>query len=141
VDVGGTKNAGRKVDPSFYNRYHMLPSIITMLHAKTKKEIPTKIVSDAANKAMINFTCRYAFLTRAYNQNSTHTAVVVYLPEVKSEYLNSCKGTYQVIHVAVFIMTLYNACFMFQTDMTDNLMIKALEQFDLTPNIDDNALF
>jgi len=23
----------------------------------------------------------------------------------------------------------------------DNLMIKALEQFDLTPNIDDNAFF
>ncbi len=28
---------------------------------------------------------------------------------------------------------------MFQTDKTDNLMIKALEGFDLTPNIDNNA--
>jgi hypothetical protein len=28
---------------------------------------------------------------------------------------------------------------MFQKDKTDNLMIKALERFDLTPNIDDNA--
>ncbi len=36
-------------------------------------------------------------------------------------------------------MMLYNACFMFQKEKTDNLMIKALEQFDLTPNIDDNA--
>ena len=90
---------------------------------------------------MINFTCRYAFLTRAYNQNSTHTAVAEYLPDVKAEYLNSCKGTYQVIPVAVFIMTFYNACFMFQTDKTNNLMIKALEGFDLTPNIDDNAFF
>ena len=141
VDVGATKNAIRKVDPRFYNGYLMLPSIITMLHAKIKKEIPSKIVSDPTNKAIINFTCRYAFLTRAYNQNSTHTAVAEYLPEVKSEYLNSCKGTYQVIPVAVFIMTLYNACFMFQTDKTDNLMIKALERFDLTPNIDDNAFF
>ena len=52
-----------------------------------------------------------------------------------------CKGIYQVIHVAVFIMTLYNACFMFQKDNTDNLMIKALERFDLTPNIDDGAFF
>jgi hypothetical protein len=141
VDVGGTKHAVRKVDPRFYNGYLMLPSIITMLHAKIKKEIPSKIVSDPTNKALINFTCRYAFLTRAYNQNSTHTAVVEYLPEVKSEYLNSCRGPYQVIPVAVFIMTLYNACFMFQTDKTDNLTIKALERFDLTPNIDDNAFF
>ena len=139
VDVGATKNTVRKVDPRFYNGYQMLPSIITMLHAKIKKEIPSKIVSDPTNKAMINFTCRYAFLTRAYNQNSTHISVVDYLPEVKSEYLNMCKGKYQVIPVAVFIMTLYNACFMFQKDKTDNLMIKALERFDLTPNIDDNA--
>ncbi len=67
--------------------------------------------------------------------------MVDYLPEVKSEYLNMCKGTYQVIPVAVFIMTLYNACFVFQKDKTDNLMIQALERFDLTPNIDDNAFF
>ena len=138
-DVGPIKKSIRKVDPRFYNGYLMLPSIITMLHAKMKKEIPSKIVSDTTNKAMINFTCRYAFLTRAYNQNSTHMAVAEYLPEVKAEYLNSCKGIYQVIPLAVFVMTLYNACFMFQNEKTDNLMIKALERFDLTPNIDDNA--
>ncbi len=90
---------------------------------------------------MIKFTCRYAFLTRAYNQNSTHTAVAEYLPDVKAEYHNSCKGTYQVIPVVVFIMTLYNACFMFQKDKTDNLTIKALERFDLTPNINDDEFF
>ena len=141
VDVGKTTNGVRKVDPRFYNGYLMLPSIITMLHAKIKKEIPSKIVSDPSNRAMINFTCRYAFLTKAYNQNSTHASVVDYLPEVNAEFLNMCKGTYSVIPVAVFIMTLYNACFMFQQDKTENLMIKALERFDLTPNIDGNAFF
>ena len=72
---------------------------------------------------------------------NTATGITWYVPLHKSEYLNLCKGTYQVIPVAVFIMTLYNACFMFQTDKTDNLMIKALELFNLTPNIDDNAFF
>jgi len=43
VDVGGTKSAFRKVDPRFYNGYHMLPSIITMLHAKIKKEYHQKL--------------------------------------------------------------------------------------------------
>lgn len=57
VDVGATKNAVRKVDPRFYNGYQMLPSIITMLHAKIKKEIPSKTVSVPKNKGMINFTC------------------------------------------------------------------------------------
>jgi hypothetical protein len=119
----------------------MLPSIITVLHAKIKNEIPSKIAGDATNKNTINFIRRYAFLTRAYNQNSTHPAVAEYLPEVKAEYLNMCKGTYQVIPVAVFIMTMYNACFMFQTGKIDNLLIKALERFDMTPNLDDNTFF
>jgi hypothetical protein len=38
-------------------------------------------------------------------------------------------------------MTLYNTCFMFQKDKMDNLLIKALERFDMTPNVDDNAFF
>jgi hypothetical protein len=30
------------------------------------------------------------------------------------------------------LMTLYNACFMFQQDKTDNMLMKALERFNLT---------
>jgi hypothetical protein len=50
ADVGGSKNGVRKIDQRFYNGYLMLPFIITMLHAKIKKEIPSKIVSDPTNK-------------------------------------------------------------------------------------------
>jgi hypothetical protein len=71
LDVGGIKGGVRKVDLRVYNGYQMLPSIVTILHAKIKNEIPSKIVADATNKNMINFICRYAFLTRAYNQNRT----------------------------------------------------------------------
>jgi hypothetical protein len=141
LDVGGIKGGVRKVDLCFYNGYQMLPSIVTILHSKIKNKIPSKIVADATNKKMINFICWYAFLTRAYNQNSTHPAVAEYLPEVKAEYLNMCNGTYQVIPVAVFIITWYNACFMFQTIKTDNMSIKALERFDMMPNVDDNTFF
>ncbi len=52
------KNGVRNVDPHSYNGYLMLPSIITMLHAKIKKELPSKIVSYPTNKQMINFTCQ-----------------------------------------------------------------------------------
>jgi hypothetical protein len=65
----------------------------------------------------------------------------MYLPEVTREYVNACKGKYQVIPVSVFLMILYNACFMFQEDKTDNMLIKALECFDLTPNLDDETFF
>ncbi len=65
----------------------------------------------------------------------------MYLPEVTGEYLNACTGKYQVIPVSVFLMTLYNACFMFQEDKTDNMLIKALERFNLTPNLDNEMFF
>jgi hypothetical protein len=49
-DVGGNKGGVRKVDLRFYNGYQMLPSIVTILHAKIKNEIPSKIVAYATNK-------------------------------------------------------------------------------------------
>ncbi len=48
-DVSDCKGGVRKVDLRFYNGYLMLPSIVTVLHAKTKNEIPLKIVGDATN--------------------------------------------------------------------------------------------
>ncbi len=65
----------------------------------------------------------------------------MYLPEVTGEYLNACTGEYQVIPVSVFLMTLYNACFMFQEDKTDNMLIKALEHFNLTSNLHNETFF
>jgi len=78
---------------------------------------------------MINFVCRYAYGTREYNQNLLHVVALSYLPDIYTDnsYLNNCKGIYQVMPVAVFLMTCYNACFMFQIDKTDNLMIETLE--------------
>jgi hypothetical protein len=107
----------------------MIPIIVTILHAKKKNDIIPNVVSDDMNHQMINY------------QNTLHPAVKMYLPEVTGEYLNACTGKYQVIPVSVFLMTLYNACFMFQEVKTDNMLIKALERFNLTPNLNDETFF
>ena len=101
-----------------------------------------KMAEKQSNIAMINFISRYAYATREYNQNSLHSATLTYLPDIYTDnsHLNNCKGTYQVTPVAVFHMTCYNACLMFQIDKTDNLMIETLEQLDLTPNLDNASL-
>jgi hypothetical protein len=90
---------------------------------------------------MINYIFRYIYATKSHNQNTLHPAVKMYLPEVTGEHLNACTSKYQVILVSVFLMTLYNTCFMFQEDKTDNMLIKALEHFNLTPNLDDETFF
>ena len=142
IDVGDVIKSRRKVDPRHYNAFDLLPRKITILHAKETNELISKTAQKQSNTAMVNFVCRYGYGTREYNQNSLHTAALTYLPDIYTDnsYLNNCKGIYQVMPVAVFLMTCYNACFMFQIDKTDNLMIDTLERLDLTPNLDNPSL-
>ncbi len=102
----------------------------------------SSMIGDSTNKAIINFICRYGYATKPYNQNAVHGAITTCLPEVTSNmiHLNNCKGVYQVIPVTVFLMTLYNACFMFQTGKSVNMMIETLQRFDLIPNLDNTSL-
>ncbi len=102
----------------------------------------SSMIGDSTSKAIINFICRYGYATKPFNQNAVHGAVATYLPEVTSEmtYLNNCKGVYQVIPVAVFLMTLCDACFMFQMDKSVNMMIETLQQLGLIPNLDNTSL-
>jgi hypothetical protein len=141
VTVGKIEKGCRQVDQRHLNGYDMIPIIVTILHAKTKNDIIPNVVSDDLNHRMINYICGYIYATKLHNQNTLHPAVKMCLPEVTGEYLNACTGKYQVIPVSVFLMRLYNACFMFQEDKTDNMLIKALERFNLTPNIDDETFF
>jgi hypothetical protein len=138
----GKSKSRRKVDPRHYNAFDLLPRIITILHAKETNELISKTAEKQTNTGMINFVCRYAYATREYNQNSIHSAALTYLPDIynNNSHLNSCKGINQVMPVAVFLMTCYNACIMFQIDKIDNLMIETLEQLDLMPNLDNASL-
>ncbi len=142
VNVGEVIKYRRKVDPRHYNAFDLLPRIITILHSKETNKLISKMAEKQSNTAMINFVCRYAYATREYNQNSLHSAALTHLPDIYSDnsHLNNCKGIYQAMPVAVFLMTCYNTCFMFQIDKNDNLMIEILERLDLIPNLDNASL-
>jgi hypothetical protein len=142
LDVGTVIKGERRLDPRHYNAYDLIPRIVTILLAKATNKPMSSMIGDSTNTAIINFICRYGYATKPLNQNAVHGAVTTYLPELTSEmaYLNCCKGVYQVIPVAVFLMTLYDACFMFQTDKSVNMMINTLQRFDLIPNLDNTTL-
>ncbi len=46
-------------------------------------------------------------------------------------YINECTGEFQIIPVTIFLVTLYNACWMFQRNKESNMLIFALDTFDL----------
>jgi hypothetical protein len=51
-------------------------------------------------------------------------------------YINGCTGKEQIVPVAMFLVMLYNACFMYQKDKTPNLLISALDTFDFGASVD-----
>ncbi len=51
-------------------------------------------------------------------------------------YINGCTGEVQIIPVTMLLVTLYNACFMYQSDKKSNLLISALDTFDLGASVD-----
>jgi hypothetical protein len=60
--------------------------------------------------------------------------------EMTAQYVNGCTGKVQIIPVTMFLFMLYNACFMYQSDKKSNLLITALDTFDLGANA-NNELF
>ncbi len=53
-----------------------------------------------------------------------------------AQYVNGCTGKVQIIPVTMFLVMLYNACFMYQKDKKSNMLITVLDTFDLEANVD-----
>jgi hypothetical protein len=46
-------------------------------------------------------------------------------------YINGCTGEEEIVPVTMFLVMLYNASFMYQSDKRSNLLTTALDTFDL----------
>ncbi len=55
--------------------------------------------------------------------------------DMMATYINGCTGKEQIIPVTMFLVMLYNACFMNQSDDKSNLLITVLDTFDLGASI------
>ncbi len=51
-------------------------------------------------------------------------------------YVNGCGSKEQIIPVTMFLVMLYNACFMYQSDKRSNLLMTALDTFNLGASVD-----
>ena len=60
-----------------------------------------------------------------------HGAFSNYVEMTEVTYINVCTGEFQIIPVTIFLVTLYNACWMFQRKKESNMLIFALDTFDL----------
>jgi len=55
----------------------------------------------------------------------------------KTKFFQGCVGYYRIIPVTLFLTTLFNACLTYQEDKMTNLLISALNRFDIGATIPD----
>ncbi len=69
-----------------------------------------------------------------------HTAHTNYCSDVnETRYIQGCDGIHHIIPVTLFLVLLYNVCLRFQHDKTTNLLISALDCFDLGTSGDNDT--
>jgi hypothetical protein len=84
---------------------------------------------------IINFIARFGNHMRKALYLKIHGAYSKYV-EMTVQYVNGYTGEVQIIPVTMFLVMLYNACFMYQSNKKSNMLITALDTFDLGANID-----
>ena len=137
TDIGLLENRSgpRKVDARMYNGYLIIPGLVYHLLSKMKNVRVDTLLGNEFEVKAINFIARYGNYTRKSPYFTIHGAYSRYIEMTDPTYVNACTGESQVIPVTLFLVVLYNACFMFQENNDTNLLIMALDTFDLGANV------
>jgi hypothetical protein len=83
---------------------------------------------------IINFITQFGNYMQKTPYLKIHGAYSKYV-DMMATYINGCTGKEQIIPVTMFLVMLYNACFMNQSDDKSNLLITVLDTFDLGASI------
>ena len=80
---------------------------------------------------MINYISHYGPYTQLKPFVKLHGSFSNYFEMTEVSYINECTGEFQIIPVTMFLVTLYNAFWMFQRKRESNILIFALDTFNL----------
>ncbi len=87
---------------------------------------------------LIQFLCHFGYATRKGQTMMLHVAYTHYCHGInETNFLQGCLGYYCIIPVTLFLTTLFNACMTYQEDKTTNLLISALNCFDIGATVPD----
>jgi len=128
-DVRPISNGTQKLDVRHMNAYRIIPGIMYTLQARLRGVVVKKILNDKDIMRAIEYVTRYCYATRSAPFNTMHGACCDYGINWK-QYLNSCEGDDEAIPVTVLLVSMYNACYTFQDDQRENLLILTLRGLD-----------
>ena len=128
-DVRPISNGTQKLDVRHMNAYRIIPGIMYTLQARLRGVVVKKILNDKDIMRAIEYVTRYCYATRSAPFNTMHGTCCDYGINWK-QYLNSCEGDDEAIPVTVLLVSMYNACYTFQDDQRENLLILTLRGLD-----------
>jgi hypothetical protein len=136
-------NKGQKyLDASHINAFILIPPITTILNAKLQNKPLRSMVNDENNAKITSYMCRYQYETNAVTNNKVHPALLEYShgAEFKTNYfINNLLGHDQIVPVTILLVTMYNACMLFQKIKKTNLLIPTLQRFDMIGKLTDET--
>ncbi len=132
TELGPIETEGmRKVDARHYNGYLLVPGLVYQMSLKIKNIRINELYGNPPEVGIINYIARYGPYTRLKPFVKLHGAFSNYVEMTEVSYINECTGVFQIIPLTIFLVTLYNACWMFQRKKESNMLIFALDTFDL----------
>jgi hypothetical protein len=140
VGVVDKKTKSRTINAGHMNGYLIIPGIVYHLSTKLQKGVMHDHLGQESEVKLIEFLTRFGYATRKSPTVQLHAAHTHYCSDVnETKYIQGCDGIHCIIYVSLFLVLLYNACFMFQHNKTTNLIISALDCFYLGTTVDDDT--
>jgi len=109
----------------------IIPGLVFHMSSKIKNMRINELYVNLFKVGMINYIAQYGPYTWLKPFVKLHGAFSNYVEMMEVLYINECTGEFQIIPVTMFLGTLYNACWMFQSKIDSNKLIFVLDTFDL----------
>ncbi len=100
-----------------------MPRLVYHLSTKLKNDATHTCIGQTDKVKLIRFLTRYRYATRAAPFCKLHGAYGKHTNMQNMNYINNCNDWNIIIPVTVFLVMLFNACFMYQPKADTNLLI------------------
>jgi hypothetical protein len=127
------------IDVRYYNASLLVPRLVYHLSTKLKNNVIHNCIDQIEEVKLIKFLTRYGYATRANPYCKIHGAYGKYTNMQNMTYINNCDNWNRIILVTMFLLMLFNACFMYQLKADTNLLITALSRFDYSMSFTDDT--
>jgi hypothetical protein len=139
TDVGPIEKRSRCIDVRHVNGYLIIPGIVYLLNMKLQKYVLNDQLGENQEMNLINFITRFGYAMQRGPHITLHGAYSHYTSLNETKYIQGCfDNVSRIIPVTIFIVMLYNACFTYQEDKSYNLLISALDRFDMGSSVDND---